>query len=67
MLLCVFEFPGLDRHTLLLIKRTSRQSGVSATPGGNRSPVCVCVHGSELPSVIFLLNFHLICKRKKRA
>lgn len=67
MLLCVFEFPGLDRHTLLLIKRTSRQSGVSATPGGNRSPACVCVHGSELPSVIFLLNFHLICKRKKRA
>lgn len=33
--LCVrSECAGLDLHTLLLIKRTQRQSGVSAAPGG---------------------------------
>lgn len=49
--MCVYsKCAGLDPHTLLLIKRTRRQSGVSATPGGMgvsggrevTVSVCVC-------------------------
>ena len=50
------KFAESDLHTLLLIKRTQRQSGVSVTPGGmevggwggggggNCLRVCVCVY-----------------------
>lgn len=39
----VYEFAAIDLPTLLLIKRTPRQSGVSATPGGIEVGVCLCL------------------------
>lgn len=66
---------GLDLHTLLLIKRTRRQSGVSATPGGMEVSggrgvtvsMCAFFFFFESLSVVCLHICHVHCMLEKAA